>query len=254
MFHVKHAEGEEMELNEFKAELKSALERNLLGELYNDIGAEKLFGLTAIMLKVNESMNLTAITDERSVILKHYVDSLTVSAYIPEGAAVIDVGCGAGFPCMPLAIFRPDLKVTALDSTAKRINYLSETADALDISNITPIAARAEEYAREPAYRESFDAAVARAVAAMPILVELCLPFVKVGGRFIAMKASQGLRELDDSQNAIKLCGGELLGAHSFDLISSDSSEQRVIIEILKKSPTPLKYPRHYSQISKRHL
>lgn len=254
MFHVKHTRGENMELNEFKAELKSALERNSIVGLYNEAGAEKLFELTRIMLKVNESMNLTAITDEKSVILKHYVDSLTVSAYIPEGAAVIDVGCGAGFPCMPLAILRPDLKITALDSTAKRINYISDTADMLGISNITPIAARAEEYARDPVYRESFDVAVARAVAALPILSELCLPFVKVDGRFIAMKASQGLRELEDSQNAIKLCGGELLRSHSFDLLASDSSEQRVIIEILKKSPTPLKYPRHYSQISKRHL
>lgn len=243
-----------MELNEFKSELKSALERNSIVGLCDETGAEKLFELTRIMLKVNESMNLTAITDEKSVILKHYVDSLTVSAYIPEGASVIDVGCGAGFPCMPLAILRPDLKITALDSTAKRINYISDTADTLGIGNITPIAARAEEYARDPVYRESFDVAVARAVAALPILSELCLPFVKSGGLFIAMKASQGLRELEDSQNAIKLCGGELLRSHSFDLLSSDSSEQRVIIEILKKSPTPLKYPRHYSQISKRHL
>lgn len=243
-----------MELNEFKTELASALERNSLGDMYNDSGAEKLFELTEIMLKVNESMNLTAITDEKAVILKHYVDSLTVSRYIPNGASVIDVGCGAGFPCLPLAIFRHDLKITALDSTAKRINYLASTANALGVANISPLAARAEELARNRDYRECFDVATARAVASMPVLSELCLPFVKVGGLFLAMKGSQGLREADDASNAIKLCGGSLSDLLTLDLRSPDSSEPRVIINVFKSSSTPSKYPRHFSQISKHPL
>ena len=243
-----------MEFLEFKREFITSLERNSVELELSDERIEKLYELTRIMLEVNASMNLTAITEEKAIILKHYVDSLTVSRYIPNGAKLIDVGCGAGFPCLPLAIFRPDLDITALDSTAKRINYIKNTASKLGIDNIYAVAARAEEYGKKDGYRESFDVATARAVAALPILSELCLPFVKVGGKFVSMKASQGEREVIDAKNAIKLCGGEVKSIDKLELLSEDGSESRTIISVTKLTSTPIKYPRHYSQISKKPL
>ena len=243
-----------MEFLEFKREFITSLERNSVELELSDERIEKLYELTRIMLEVNASMNLTAITEEKAIILKHYVDSLTVSRYIPGGAKLIDVGCGAGFPCLPLAIFRPDLDITALDSTAKRINYIKDTASKLGIDNIYAVAARAEEYGKKDGYRESFDVATARAVAALPILSELCLPFVKIGGMFVSMKASQGEREVIDAKNAIKLCGGEVKSIDKLELLLEDGSESRTIISVTKVTSTPIKYPRHYSQISKKPL
>ena len=243
-----------MEFLEFKQELTSSLNRNSVEVDLSDDKIEKLYELTRIMLEVNASMNLTAITEEKAIILKHYVDSLTVSKYIPKNAKIIDVGCGAGFPCLPLAIFRPDLDITALDSTAKRIKYIDDTANKLNITNIHAVAARAEEYGKKNEYRESFDIATARAVAALPILSELCLPFVKVGGAFVSMKASQGEREAIDAKNAIKLCGGEIKTIDKLELLSDNTSESRTIILVSKIASTPAKYPRHYSQISKKPL
>lgn len=243
-----------MELLEFNQKFLEALKENGISLDLSLDKTEKLFELTRIMLEVNKVMNLTAITDEDAIIVKHYVDSLTVSSYIPQGATVIDVGCGAGFPCLPLAIFRKDLTITALDSTAKRIKYIDDTAKRLDITNIIPIAARAEELAKQSGYRESFDVATARAVAALPILSELCLPFVKKGGIFVSMKASQGSQEAIDAQNAIKLCGGTVKSVHKLSLMSSQATEERTIITVSKISQTPQKYPRHYSQITKKPL
>lgn len=243
-----------MEYTQFKEKLTVALANNSVLFDVTDEKVEKLFKLTAIMLEVNKVMNLTAITDEDAIIVKHYVDSLTVSRYIPNGASVIDVGCGAGFPCLPLAIFREDLKITALDATAKRIKYIADTAQKLKIDNITTIAARAEDLAKQSDYRERYDVATARAVAALPILSELCLPFVKKGGLFVSMKASQGSQEALDSQNAIRLCGGSIASVNKLSLVSDQAFEDRTIIVIDKISSTPSKYPRHYSQIVKKHL
>lgn len=243
-----------MEYTQFKEKLTVALADNGISLEVTDERAKKLFELTNIMLEVNKTMNLTAITDEDAIIVKHYADSLTVSKYIPENATVIDVGCGAGFPCLPLATFREDLMITALDSTAKRIRYIDDTAKKLGITNITPIAARAEELAKQDGYRERFDVATARAVASLPVLSELCLPFVKIGGSFVSMKASQGEQELFEAKNAIRICGGSVKSADKLTLVSSNSSDERTIISISKLSSTSPKYPRHYSQIVKKHL
>lgn len=243
-----------MEFIEFKNKTELIFEKNDLAELLAVERIEKLFELTKIMLEVNEKMNLTAITDINGIILKHYADSLTVSEYIPNGAKVIDVGCGAGFPTLPLAIFREDLNITALDGTAKRIKYVDDTAKALGLENVTAVSARAEEMGKDVKYRESFDVATARAVAALPILSELCLPFVKKNGCFVAMKASKGSEELELSAKAIELCGGKTETVKEFDLTSESEIERRIIISVRKKQNTPPKYPRHYSQIMKKPL
>lgn len=217
--------------------------------------AMQLHMLTERMLDVNRHMNLTAIVEERAIILRHYIDSLLISEPIAHGAHVIDIGCGAGFPTLPLAIFRPDLQITALDGTAKRIAYVSETARQLQLKNVTAIAGRAEEYAHRAEYRETFDIVTARAVASLPVLCELCLPFVRVGGMMLAMKSKQAEEELSEAENAIRLCGGMHVRTE-WQTLSSDieHAEKRALIFICKESPTSPKYPRHFSQISKKKL
>lgn len=238
----------------FAEKLASALTKNGLGEFVTDAITEKLFALTERMLTVNEYMNLTAICDIDGVVVKHYADSLTVAKYIPEGSSLIDVGCGAGFPSLPLAIARPDLKITALDSTAKRINYIRETADMLGLTNITAIAARAEEAAHDAEHREKYDIACARAVARLNVLSELCMGFVKRGGHFVAMKAN-AKDELCEAEGAIKKLGGKLILADEFPLISlSGEEEPRCIVSVEKTEPTPKNYPRNNSQIKKKPL
>lgn len=216
--------------------------------------AERLFLLTEHMQKVNESMNLTAIKEEEAIVVKHYVDSLLISAYIPENSTVLDVGCGAGFPTLPLAIFRPDLHITALDSTAKRIHYVQGTAELLGLTNVSAIAARAEELAQNRDYREKFDVVTARAVASLPVLSELCLPFVRIGGCFVAAKAERADEELAAATNAIRTCGGKVEAIHRAMLRNDSDVASRVIAVIRKASPTPQNYPRHFSKISKKPL
>ncbi len=213
------------------------------------------FLLTERMLEINQHMNLTAITDEKTVILKHYVDSLTVSSWIPTGSTVIDVGCGAGFPSLPLAIVRPDLQITSLDSTAKRIAYVNETARLLGLSSIHAVAGRAEEYAQQSDFRERFDVVTARAVAALPVLCELCLPFVKIGGKMIAMKAQQADEEVALSRRCVELCGGANVEIVARNLTANGlDCEHRNLVVIPKIAKTPKIYPRHFSKISKKPL
>ena len=242
-----------MTKEEFILECRRIFELNSLP--CSEKEAELLYILTDRMLEVNKNLNLTAIKEEKAVILKHYVDSATISRYIPQESKMIDVGCGAGFPSLPLAIFRPDISILALDGTAKRINYVAETAKMLGLSNVTAIAARAEELAHEPDYREGFDIVTARAVAGLPVLCELCLPFCKIDGTMISMKAQQAQEELQAAKNCISLCGGELQNVISCDLVS-DSAEidGRKLIFLKKIKKTPQLYPRHYSKISKKPL
>ena len=229
--------------------LKNGLERFSGGEILNKFNA-----LADRLVEVNAVMNLTAITDPRGVAVRHIADSLTVCAHIPEGARVIDVGCGAGFPTLPLAVARPDISILALDSTAKRISFVSETAELLGLSNVSAVAARAEDAARDPELREKFDVAVSRAVARMSVLSELCLPFVRVGGVFAAMKGDGALAELEESRRGLKILGGEVEGVHSFDLLGEDEPQSRAIIVTKKTAKTDEKYPRDYARIKKKPL
>jgi 16S rRNA (guanine527-N7)-methyltransferase len=254
MFHVKHS-GENMEFNDFYTYCKQIFALNPHLPAIDEGKAQKLFQLTNIMLEVNAHMNLTAIKDEKAIILKHYADSLAISSYISQNSSIIDVGCGAGFPTLPLAIFRPDIEILALDSTAKRIEYVKSAATKLGLANVSAISERAEALGNDKNYREKFDHATARAVASLPILTELCLPFVKEGGTFVAMKAQKADDEVSLSANAITKCGGKLAQSISLPLTSEDgSSENRVIVQIGKVAKTPPEFPRHYSKISKRPL
>ena len=243
-----------MDKQSFCKKLEKALLDNLGTEL-TEKQKEQMFFLSEKLVKTNKVMNLTAIVDEDGIILRHLVDSLLISDAIPEGASVIDVGCGGGFPTLPLAIFRQDISIVALDSTEKKIRYVQETADELGLVNVRAISARAEELAHHSDYREQFDIATARAVAALPVLCEITLPFVKVGGSLVAMKAKDARSELEVSQRAIAtLCGKTAVSELIFTertLSGFGISESRAIINIKKMSKTPAAYPRKYAQIKK---
>ena len=213
------------------------------------------FDLTERMLAVNEYMNLTAITDPEAVILRHYADSLTVADCLPQGARVVDIGCGAGFPTLPIAIVRRDLHLLALDSTAKRIDYVAQTAKMLGLDHVDAIACRAEDGAAPSnPLRESFDCALSRAVANLPVLCELCLPYVRVGGSFIAMKAAQAEQELESARAGIVKLGGRVSQVLSCELVGPDGNEERNLIVTEKIEKTPKIYPRNYAQIKKKPL
>lgn len=218
--------------------------------------AEKLAFLAQYLVSENEKYNLTAVTDEREIILKHYADSAAPASLFPKGARVLDVGCGAGFPSLVLALVRPDLRITALDATEKRVRYVAAAAQQLGLTNLETVCMRAEDGARPGApMRESFDTVTARAVARLPILCELCLPFVRVGGSFIAMKGSGGVAETEEAGSAISVLGGKLISAREEVLDDGQGGQMtRTTVQILKASPTPAAYPRHYSKISKKPL
>ena len=205
----------------------------------------------AELTETNRHMNLTAITEPAEAWEKHFLDCaiLLQKVQLPLGAACIDVGTGAGFPGMVLALLRPDLQVTLLDSLQKRIGFLEQTAAKLGLANVRCIHARAEDGAKLPELREQFDMATARAVAAMPVLTEYCLPFVKQGGVFAAMKGPSETAE--QAETAAKLLGGEIVGEESYTL---PTAGERKLIRIRKTAPTPQKYPRRSDKIKKQPL
>lgn len=202
-----------------------------------------------LLLEWNEKMNLTAITEPQQVVEKHFLDSLLLlkAVEIPQNAKVIDVGTGAGFPGIPLLIYRPDIRLTLLDSLQKRLNFLQAVCDALGLS-AELIHARAEEGSRQPKLREQYDLACARAVASLPVLCEYCLPFVRSDGAFAAMKGPGAAEELSAGEKAIRLLGAKAESTKAFTL--PDGSERNIII-CRKTSATSDKYPRHGSKIAK---
>ena len=238
----------------FESELSRIFKLNGLASLLDKKKSELFYLLTERMLEENEKYNLTAITEPEKIILNHYADSVTLAAKISKGARLIDVGCGAGFPTLPLAIVREDISILAMDSTAKRINYVNETASLLGLANVKAIVSRAEDAAKLGEYREKFDYATARAVAEMRILTELCLPFVKIGGVMLAMKGKNAEYELSGAKKAISLLGGEAATFESVTLKGGAEELSHPIIIIKKKTKTPQNYPRPYAQISKKPL
>ncbi len=241
-----------MNQTEFNSILIKAFSDNGLGDLLSDEKADQLYRFSNILVETNKSFNLTAITDEKDIILKHFADCATVLPHIPSGASIIDVGCGAGFPSLPIAIMRGDVKVTALDSTAKKIHFINSTARELSLDNIQAITARAEHFAKD--HKESFDVSISRAVARMNILDELCLPLTRIGGKFIAMKSSRGEEEFSEARKGITILGGRLDEVHRLSLTLEESSIEREIYIISKITKTPPQYPRNYSQIAKKPL
>ena len=211
----------------------------------------QLIEFSRLLLEKNQVMNLTAITEPREVATLHLLDSLALAAHEElAGKKIIDVGTGAGFPGMPLAIALPGVDMTLLDSLNKRIDFLQEVCNALSLQDITCVHARAEEFAA--AHRESYDFAVSRAVAALPVLCELCLPLVKVGGAFLAMKSSHSQEETDQAAKAISLLGGKLERVTDYSIPTTDITHR--LLTIRKVSPTPKKYPRRFAQIKKQPL
>ena len=210
---------------------------------------EDFFKYMNLLLEWNEKINLTAITDVDDIILKHFIDSMTVLKYIEKDKSIIDVGTGAGFPGIPIAIMREDVKITLLDSLNKRINFLNEVCSELKINNIETIHGRAEEAGQNKQYREKYDIAVSRAVANMTTLSEYLIPFVKVGGICICMKGSEIDHELEQAKFAIKELGGKIEKVEKFNLPDSDIERNIVIIKKIK--PTPNRYPRKAGMPSK---
>lgn len=205
-----------------------------------------------MLADINKSFNLTAITEPDDMTVKHFADSLSVFKFaeIPQNANIIDVGTGAGFPGLVLKLARPDINITLLDSTRKKLGFIESVLTANGLKGET-VHMRAEEAARLPKYRERFDFATARAVAALPVLSEYCLPFVKTGGMFISMKSADSSEEIDAAKGAISALGGKIFQDQVFDLV--ESTPRRIIL-IKKVSQTPTKYPRPSAQISKKPL
>ncbi|MBE6818874.1 MAG: 16S rRNA (guanine(527)-N(7))-methyltransferase RsmG [Ruminococcaceae bacterium] len=213
---------------------------------------EQLDRFAALLVQRNKAVNLTAITDPEGIAVKHLIDSLMVFKYahFPQGAKVIDVGCGAGFPSMPMLIAKNDLQMTFLDSTGKKLAFIEDCLETLGLE-ATVLHARAEEQARKNVSRETFDFAVARAVANLRSLCELTLPFVKPGGCFLALKGKEGKEEWKQAQNAIAQLGGKTQELFAYTL--PDASERTMIL-IKKISQTPTKYPRASTAIMKKPL
>lgn len=210
---------------------------------------EQFFTYMNMLIEWNEKMNLTAITEPEDIILKHFVDSLTILNDIKDNSTVVDVGTGAGFPGIPLSIMNPTLKITLVDSLNKRLIFLQEVVNKLNLKNIEIIHARAEELGQNKKYREQFDVATSRAVANLSTLSEYLIPLVKVGGKVISMKASEAQAEIDEAKKAIEVLGGTLNEVKEFNLPGSDIG--RTIIVINKAKTTPKTYPRKSGTPSK---
>lgn len=203
---------------------------------------EQFFEYMKLLIEWNEKMNLTAITEPEEIILKHFIDSITILRDIEDNSTVVDVGTGAGFPGIPLSIMNPTLKITLVDSLNKRLIFLQEVVNKLQLKNVELIHARAEEFGQNKKYRESFDVATSRAVANLSTLSEYLISLVKVGGKVLAMKAADAQQEINDAKKAIEVLGGTIEKIDEFNLPQSDIG--RTVITIKKQKQTPNKYPR----------
>ena len=238
------------------------IDKSYLGQLFdgygltlNDRAAEQFDIYAAELVSWNEKINLTAITAPDEICEKHFLDSVLPFFLIDrfaslDGAGLLDVGTGAGFPSLPLKILNSSLKLTLLDSLNKRINFLNTLLAACGLDG-EAVHGRAEELGRKDEWRENFDIVTARAVAKLSTLCEYCLPFVRVGGCFVALKGANGNDELDDALNAIKTLGGRVEKAIPYHLPCGDG---RMVIVIKKIAPTPKKYPRNKGQMDKKPL
>ena len=213
-----------------------------LGVSFSVKQTEQFFEYMNLLIEWNEKMNLTAITEPDEIILKHFIDSITILKELEDGSKLVDVGTGAGFPGIPLSIMNPSLKITLVDSLNKRLIFLQEVVNKLKLENIEIVHARAEEFGQNKKYREQFDISTSRAVANLSTLSEYLIPLVKVGGKIISMKASDAKKELNEAKKAIEVLGGTVEKVDEFNLPESDIG--RTVIIIRKNKITPNKYPR----------
>lgn len=228
-----------MEFEIFSEELENAAKQIEIELTKKQI--EKFYNYMNLLLEWNEKINLTAIIEPREVILKHFVDSLTIAKYIKENEKLIDVGTGAGLPGIPLSIVKENTDIVLLDSLNKRINFLEEIKQNLKLKNITTIHGRAEEFGKNKKEREIYDIATSRAVAPLNILLEYLLPLVKVGGKAICMKGSN-IEEIENAKNALEILGGKIEKIEEITLPNSDIKRNIIIVKKVKN--TPSKYPR----------
>lgn len=227
-------------------------ESDKIGVILDDRAIDRLDLYAEMLVETNKTLNLTAITDPTEIVYKHFIDSLSLLTCIDfqEGAKVIDVGTGAGFPGVVLLIARPDLKMTLLDGTNKRLVFIQNVLDALNL-DADVVHMRAEIAGKDTKYREQFDIATARAVASLNVLGEYCMPFVKVGGIFAPMKSAKTDEEVKSAKGAIKLLGGRI---DKINELNINNCGERYVIITKKISQTPPKYPRASAQISKKPL
>ena len=238
---------------EFTSILTGTFQKNGLSSFLSQGKVEMFYRLTEYMLEQNKLFNLTAITEPDKIVLLHYADCAKLAAALPKNIKMIDIGCGAGFPTLPVAILRPDVEILAIDSTAKKVNYVASAAAMLGLTNVKTEVARAEDLAKGPS-REHFDVATARAVSELRILAELALPFVRLGGQFIAMKGKNAEFELTSAKRALAMLGGKVKKTEKVTLTDGKETMEHPLIFIDKATKTPDAYPRAYAQITKKPL
>ena len=229
-----------MKLDEFSKYLNEYGEK--IGLKFSKKQEEQFFKYMNLLIEWNEKINLTAIVEPKEIILKHFIDSLTISKYIEKDSSIVDVGTGAGFPGIPLLIYRDDIKVTLVDSLNKRLIFLQEVINQLDLKNVKVVHSRVEDFGKNKNYREKFDIATARAVANLAVLSEYLVPLVKIGGKCICMKGSTIEDEIKQSENAFKILGTKKKLIEKFELPNSDMERNIIILDKIKN--TPSKYPR----------
>ena len=265
-----------MNLSTFSELFRAVFRQNNLERYCTEAIIEQFCCFTNLLIDANERVNLTAIREVPDIIAKHYADCLLAEPLFPKKSVVLDLGCGGGFPTIPIAIVRPDLHITALDSTHKKIAFVTETVGALGLPNVKPVCARAEDSSLSHLHN-SFDVVTSRAMAKMNALCELALPFVKIGGKLIAYKGMNGEAELQEAGSALRILGSEQAesipmqlklpfeqtsmarGAETFALNSASSAsivhtERRCLLIATKTRATPPQYPRAYAAILKKPL
>lgn len=229
-----------MDIKEFENVFREYLDE--MNIVLNDKQIEQFYEYMNLLLNWNEKINLTAIIEPKEIILKHFIDSLTINKYIEKNKNLVDIGTGAGFPGIPLKILRPDLKITLLDSLNKRINFLNEVIKILKLENIDAVHSRIEEFGKNKKYRENFDYVTSRAVANLTVLSEYMIPLSTIGGSCICMKAGNIEEEKNESLKAIEILGGRIEKIQEFNLPKSDIKRNIILINKLKS--TSPKYPR----------